>query len=112
MKKRVRGRSRRVRRSVAPRRVKRTVRASSNSGMRLSPYAFGHSFGILSVIALLFYAFMSWFAGYDSSFILRQYPLGFSFNDWTILIGIVQTYVMSYIGGWIFVKMYNKVLRS
>jgi hypothetical protein len=99
-------RSKRVARKARPVR-----RVNPRSGMRLSPYAFGHSFGILSIIALVFYALMSWFAGYDPSIIYRQFPLRFSFNDWSILIGIVQTYVISYIGGWIFVRIYNKVLR-
>ena len=93
------------------RRIIRAVRALMPRGTKLSPYAFAHALGLISVIALLFYALMSWLGDYDPSIILQQYPITFSFNSWTILIGLVQTYVLSYIGGWIFVKIYNKSTR-
>jgi hypothetical protein len=99
-----------VRRKIRP--VRRAIRAVlTPRSARLNAYGFGHAFGIVSIIALLFYAVMSWFGGYNASIIINQYPLDFSFDDWTILIGLIQTYVLSYIGGWIFAKVYNKVNR-
>jgi hypothetical protein len=102
-----------VRRSRSGRTSRRSIRlASAPKVGKLNAYGFGHAFGIVSIIALLFYAVMYWFGGYNSSMIINQYPLGFSFDDWTIIIGVVQTYVLGYIGGWIFVKVYNRSLRG
>ena len=93
-------------------RASKSVRGVSlTSRNKLSPYAFGNALGIISVIGLLLYAIMSWFSDYTGTVILEQYPLPFSFNDWTIIIGFIETYVLSYIGGWIFVLVYNKTLR-
>ena len=105
---------RKRRNTRAMRRVVRGVRAARASvlgGGTLRAYAFGHAFGIVSIIALLFYAVMVWFGSYDGSIIINQYPLGFSFNSWTLIIGLIETYVLSYIGGWIFAKVYNRALR-
>ena len=79
---------------------------------RLGAYAFAHSLGLICVIALLFYAVTTWFGSYDSSVILDQYPISFSFYDWTIIIGLIEGYVFGYVFGWIFAKMYNRVLRE
>jgi hypothetical protein len=89
-------------------RVRRHVSSGEGGKSKLRPYAFGHSVGLISVIALLFYTFMAWFTDYNASIIIQQYPIVFSLNNWTIIIGLIQTYVLSYIGGWIFVKIYNK----
>ena len=77
---------------------------------KLSPYALGHALGMVSVVALLFYTVMVWFGDYAGAIIIQQYPLSFSFYNWTIIIGLVQTYVLSYIAGWIFSKIYNETI--
>lgn len=104
--------SKSTRRSRPARRTRPKTRSSSVTGKRaavgLSPYGFGHALGIVSAIALLFYAVMIWFGSFDSSLITSKYPLSFSFSNWTLLIGLIQTYVLSYIGGWIFAKVYNR----
>jgi hypothetical protein len=74
----------------------------------LRAYAFGHALGLMSVVALLFYTIMVWFSDFNASIIIQQFPIKFSFFDWTIILGLIQTYVLSYIAGWIFVKIYNK----
>ena len=95
------------------RKIARAVRSAfAPRSARLSAYGFGHALGIVSILALLLYAIMYWFGNFDASIILNQYPLGFSFDDWTIIIGLIETYVLSYIGGWIFVKIYNKASRQ
>jgi len=86
----------------------RRVTGGSGHGNKFSPYAFGHAFGMVSVTAILFYAVMAWFSSYTGTVIIRQYPIAFSFFNWTIIIGLLQTYVLSYIGGWIFAKVYNE----
>ena len=78
----------------------------------LRPYAIGNALGIVSLLCLLFYAVMSWFSNYDASVIIQQYPIGFSFENWSILIGLVQTYVFGYVFGWIFTRIYNRSLRK
>jgi len=92
------------------RRVARAVR-SGFGAPRLSPYGFGQAFGIVSAIALLFYAVMFWLGDFDPSIIISQYPVSFSFEDFTIVMGLVETYVLGYIGGWIFARIYNKFAR-
>jgi predicted lysophospholipase L1 biosynthesis ABC-type transport system permease subunit len=96
----------RTRKGALSRTRSKTVSLGRSRG--LSPYAFGNAFGVVSVIALLFYSVMVWFASFDVTVIISKYPLGFSFDDWTILIGLAQTYAMSYVGGWIFARIYNK----
>ena len=89
--------------------AKRIVRSSGLS--YISPYALGNALGILSVIALLFYAVMVWFGSYNANFIIQQYPIPFKFSTISLLLGLIQTYVLSYIGGWILAKIYNSSLR-
>jgi len=91
---------------------RRGAKRTMSSMSRLSPYAFGHALGIVSVLALLLYAVMVWFSNYSGAVIIQQYPIAFSFNSWTLIIGLIETYVLSYIGGWIFVKVYNVTLRG
>ena len=93
-------------RRTKPLRSKRTISFSY-----ISPYSLGNALGILSVIALLFYAVMVWFGSYNANFIIQQYPISFKFNTVSLLIGLIQTYVLSYIGGWILAKIYNSSLR-
>lgn len=75
----------------------------------LKPYALGHALGMLSMIVLVFYGLFVWFSNYESAFIIAKYPIAFSFFDWTILFGLVQSYVMFYVLGWVFARMYNSV---
>ena len=75
----------------------------------LKPYAFGHAFGMLSMLSIVFYGLFVWFSDYDATFIVAQYPIAFSFYDWTFLFGLVQSYVLFYVVGWVFVKFYNSV---
>jgi len=102
--------TRRVNRTVRPRRTNRTVRRLSNSSSKtiLSPYALGNALGLVSALLLAFYAVMSWLSSYNPSIIISQYPIPFSFGNLSLIIGLFQTYVMGYIGGWIFAKIYNK----
>jgi len=93
------------------RRAARVIKALTSSRTKLSAYAFGHAAGIVSIIALLLYAFMTWFGDFNGSIIIQQYPINFSFDNWTVIIGLIETYVLAYIGGWIFVKIYNGVVR-
>jgi hypothetical protein len=76
----------------------------------LSPYSFGHALGSVSVFALLFYMAMVWFAGFPGSIIVQKFPLGFSFTNWTVILGLIETYAMGYVGGWIAAKIYNRSL--
>ncbi len=73
----------------------------------LKPYALGRAAGMSSIVILLFYGLFVWFSDYDPAFILEQYPISFSFTDWTFLFGILQNYVLFYVFGWIFAKFYN-----
>ena len=75
----------------------------------LKPYAFGHAFGMLTMLIIVFYGLFVWFSDYDPTFIVAKYPISFSFTDWTFLFGLVQGYVLSYILGWVFAKFYNSV---
>ncbi|MCH7568922.1 MAG: hypothetical protein IIA87_05900 [Nanoarchaeota archaeon] len=92
--------------------LRRIVSRAQTPIAKLSPYAFGNAIGIVSAIGLFFYAVMVWFGDFSGAIITSQYPIPFSFNSWTILIGLIETYVFSYIGGWIFVKIYNKTIRK
>lgn len=78
----------------------------------LSPYALGHSIGIAGVIVLLFYAVIVWFGAYSGELIVGKYPLPFSFSDWTIIVGLIETYVFGYVTGWIIANIYNKKLSN
>ena len=95
--------------SVARKAPVRRNRGDAGLKFKFGEYALAHSLGIVSAIALLLYAAMSWFGSYDSSIVINQYPVPFSFSDWTIIIGLIQGYVLAYIGGWIFAKLYNKI---
>mgnify|MGYP001572240413 CR=1 FL=1 len=75
----------------------------------LKPYALGHALGMMSMLVLVFYGLFVWFSSYDSTFIVAKYPISFSFLDWTFLFGLVQSYVMFYVLGWVFAKFYNSV---
>jgi hypothetical protein len=83
-------------------------RDSANHGF-LKPHAMGHAMGMLSMIVLVFYGLFVWFSNYESAFIIAKYPIAFSFFDWTMLFGLVQSYVMFYVLGWAFAKLYNSV---
>ena len=74
---------------------------------QIRPYALGHALGIMSMVILVFYGLFVWFSNYDSLFIIAKYPIAFSFYDWTMLFGLIQSYVMFYVVGWIFAKFYN-----
>jgi len=90
--------------------VRRAVRPSyqmSFSGLR--PYALGHALGMLSMLMVVFYGLFVWFGTYDATFIVAQYPIAFEFTDWTFLFGLVQSYVLGYVLGWVFAKLYNSV---
>ncbi len=93
------------------RRVKRIANMFSSTS-KLNSFALGNSLGIVSAIMIAFYAVMVWFGGFNGNIIIQQYPLGFSFNDWTLLIGLIETYAMGYILGWILAKVYNKSLKG
>lgn len=73
------------------------------------PYAMGHATGMMSMIVLVFYGLFVWFSNYESTFIVAKYPISFSFLDWTFLFGLVQSYVMFYVLGWMFARFYNTV---
>lgn len=75
----------------------------------LRPYALGHALGMMSMMVLVFYGLFVWFSNYDSLFIVAKYPIGFSFYDWTMLFGLLQSYVMFYVLGWVFAKFYNTI---
>lgn len=75
----------------------------------LRPYALGNALGLMSMIILIFYGLFVWFSDYETAFIIAKYPIGFSFYDWTILFGLLQSYVMFYVAGWVFAKLYNSV---
>ncbi|MGV8142282.1 MAG: hypothetical protein ACP5NS_01450 [Candidatus Pacearchaeota archaeon] len=73
------------------------------------PYALGHAAGMMSMIVLVFYGLFVWFSNYDPSFIIEQYPISFSFFDWTFLFGLLQSYVLFYVVTWVFAKFYNSL---
>lgn len=75
----------------------------------LRPYALGHAAGMMSIIVLIFYGLFVWFSDYDPSFIIEQYPIAFSFLDWTFLFGLLQSYVLFYVLSWVFARFYNAV---
>ncbi|MBS3081929.1 hypothetical protein J4416_03270 [Candidatus Pacearchaeota archaeon] len=86
-----------------------TRRVSEMRAGDLKPYASGHALGMMSMIILVFYGLFVWFSNYDPSFIIAKYPIAFSFYDWTFLFGLIQSYVMFYVLGWVFSKLYNSV---
>lgn len=89
---------------------KKDVRSASAIRLGdLKPYALGHAMGMMSMIVLVFYGLFVWFSNYDFSFIVAKYPIAFSFYDWTFLFGLVQSYVMFYVLGWVFARLYNSV---
>ena len=88
--------------------LRRGVRSSVEKGSRLKVHALAHALGILSLICIIFYALFVWFGGYDGIYVARQYPITFDFNDWTFIFGLVQSYVLGYVAGWIFAKIYNR----
>ncbi len=73
------------------------------------PYALGHAAGMMSMIVLVFYGLFVWFSNYVPSFIIEQYPIAFSFFDWTFLFGLLQSYVLFYVLAWVFSKFYNSL---
>jgi uncharacterized membrane protein (DUF485 family) len=75
----------------------------------LRPYALGHAAGMMSILVLVFYGLFIWFSSYDPSFIIEQYPISFSFTDWTFLFGLLQSYVLFYVLSWVFARFYNSV---
>ncbi|PIN89462.1 hypothetical protein COU60_03640 [Candidatus Pacearchaeota archaeon CG10_big_fil_rev_8_21_14_0_10_34_76] len=78
--------------------------------IKLSKYAFANSLGLVSGLIILIYAIMSWLSDFDTLAIASLFPLPFSFNSITLIIGVIQAYVLAYIFGWIFVKIYNKTI--
>ncbi len=84
-------------------------KVNSESKTDLKPYALGHALGMMSMIVLVFYGIFVWFSDYESAFLIAKYPISFSFYDWTMLFGLVQSYVMFYILGWGFARLYNSV---
>lgn len=87
----------------------REVRAPHSS---FGPWALGHSVGIVSALFLFAAAFMSWVSSsYNADVLAVQYPIGFSVFDWTIIVGLIQTYVYGYIAGVILATFYNRALR-
>lgn len=91
-------------------RSKIATKVSHSSGFaKLKPYALAHSFGLVSALAIVFYAIMSWLGDFDASVIAAQYPIPFSFDGVSFIIGLLQTYVFGFIGAWIFVKIYNAI---
>jgi|JYMV01.1.fsa_nt_gi hypothetical protein len=90
--------------------TKRTVRKNApvTRGIFLRPFSLAHAVGTLFAVAIFFFAFMSWFSNFDGTSIIDRYPLPFSFEDWTFLMGLIQSYVFGYVSGWIVAKVYNK----
>ena len=85
----------------------RSVSAKSFTGLR--PYALGHALGMIGLLMIVFYGLFVWFGDYDPSFVVANYPIAFGFTDWTFLFGLVQSYVLFYVLGWVFAKFYNSV---
>ncbi len=77
----------------------------------LSPYAFGHSLGLVSAILMLILAVMAWFSDYNGYLITEILPVSFSFTNWTLIIGLLELYVLGYIAGWVFAGLYNKTAK-
>lgn len=75
----------------------------------LRPYALGHALGMLGMLIVVFYGLFVWFGNYDPTFIVAQYPIAFEFEDWTFLFGLLQSYVLFYVLGWVLAKFYNSV---
>lgn len=88
--------------------LRNVARALAPRNARLNAFAFGNALGKVAVIMVLVYAVMVWFGGFDGSVITSQFPLSFSFGSWTVILGLIEAYVMGYVFGWIFVKIYNK----
>lgn len=63
------------------------VRVAPSSGAALSSLAFGHALGILVLIAVIFYTLFVWFGGYSGIGVADNFPISFSFNDWTFIFG-------------------------
>jgi len=92
---------------MAKRKMVRAVRsAPARNFVGLRPYALGHALGMLMIV---FYGLFVWFGDYDPSFVVANYPIAFGFADWTFLFGLVQSYVLFYVLGWVFAKLYNSV---
>ncbi len=73
----------------------------------LSPSNFANATGMLALIAIVFYALFVWFGGYDGTTVSSSFPIGFDFDNLSFLFGLVQAYVIWYVAGWIFTKIYN-----
>lgn len=76
----------------------------------INSFAFGNAIGIVSLLALVLSAIMVWFSAWSGSVIIEKYPIPFSFNNWSIILGFIEAYVLGYIGGWIVAKLYNSTI--
>lgn len=89
------------------RRVFRPTAQMNFSGLK--PYALGHALGMMLLFTIVFYGLFVWFGDYDATFIIARYPIAFDFSDWTFIFGMMQSYVLAYVFGWVFAKFYNSV---
>jgi len=85
-----------------------TVGRRTSSVSALHPKRFAHALGMLALIAVVFFALFAWFGGFEGSDVTDSFPIGFSFHDWTFIFGLMQAYVIWYIAGWIFARIYNR----
>lgn len=96
--------------------ARRISRRSINSGSKLKPYAFANALGILSAIMVVLVYIMSSLTSYNGQIIVDQYPLsgslGIQATSFLMIITLIESYVLSYIAGWIFVFIYNKTNRD
>ncbi len=89
------------------RRVFRPTAQMMLGGLR--PYALGHALGMMFLFMTVFYGLFVWFGDYDPTFVIARYPIAFDFGDWTFIFGLMQSYVLAYVFGWVFAKFYNHV---
>ena len=89
--------------------VSKSVRnvVSAMKGERLNARSFAHAAGMLALIAIVFYALFVWFGGYSGVEVASSFPIGFDFDNLSFLFGLIQAYVIWYVAGWIFVRIYN-----
>lgn len=91
--------------------AKRGVRVKHSYYSALKVSALANTVGLVSALILVISAFFSWFSDYNADLLAVQYPIPFSVYDWTLIIGILQVYVISYLAGWVFARIYNSQIK-
>lgn len=95
--------------------VKKSISKVTKTYARLSPYSFANAAGILSALAIVVVYLLSATSSYNGQIVVDQYPLsgslGIEATNFLMIITLIESYVLSYMAGWIFVYFYNRTQK-